>query len=64
MKVFTYSNIPTSVCAELKDRLIKAGFLNEVVEITPLPINHEGKRGELIWYCSKIITSSYSDLFH
>lgn len=49
MTAFTHVNIPSSICADLKDRLTKAGFLNEVVEIIPLAINHGGKRGELIW---------------
>jgi hypothetical protein len=46
---FSLKGIPAKVSSELKDRLIKAGFVNEKLEITPLPINHDGKRGELVW---------------
>jgi hypothetical protein len=50
MDMFESKGIPPRICAELKDRLVKAGFVNENVEIVPLPMNHDGKRGELLWY--------------
>lgn len=50
MDTFQSKGIPPSISRELKDRLIRAGFVNEKLEIHPLPINHDGKRGELMWY--------------
>jgi hypothetical protein len=50
MDAFSAKGIPPSITSELKDRLIKAGFVSEVLTITPLPVNHEGKRGSLFWY--------------
>lgn len=49
MKGFSLKGIPGSVSGELKDRLVAAGFVNEKLQITPLPINHDGKRGKLVW---------------
>jgi hypothetical protein len=40
--------IPT-IARELKDRLLKAGFVKPVVKITRIPLNHGGKIGELLW---------------
>jgi hypothetical protein len=47
--IFKSKGIPTRISTELESRLAKAGFVNEKLEITPLPINHNGKRGELLW---------------
>jgi hypothetical protein len=49
MDVFESKCIPRRICAELEDRLLKAGFVNEISEVIPLPLNHDGKRGELLW---------------
>jgi hypothetical protein len=43
MKEFVYSGIPTHLCAVLQDRLVRAGFADEMLEITSIPINHGDK---------------------
>jgi hypothetical protein len=50
MESFSKNGIPTSITYELKDRLVKAGFVNEHLTVTPLPVNHDGKSGDLFWY--------------
>lgn len=49
MNAFRAKGISLSITGEIKDRLVEAGFVNEVLTITPLPVNHDGKRGELLW---------------
>lgn len=49
LSVFSTHGLPTKIGEELEDRLVIAGFVNQVLEITPLPLNHDGKRGELLW---------------
>lgn len=49
MAVFGTLGMPIRICEELESRLLKAGFVNQVLQITPLPINHDGKGGELLW---------------
>jgi SAM-dependent methyltransferase len=46
---FGARDIPKILGTELEDRLLKAGFVNEVLQVTPLPLNHDGKGGELLW---------------
>lgn len=41
--------LPPNIANELKDRLVKAGFVDVVVKSTPIPLNHGGKAGELLW---------------
>lgn len=41
--------MPKQIAAELEHRLVKAGFVNQVSKITPLPMNHSGKAGDLFW---------------
>jgi hypothetical protein len=49
MDMFEPKGIPPRICAELEDRLVRAGFVNAILEVTPLLLNHDGKRGELLW---------------
>lgn len=49
MNVFRSLGIPARISTELLDRLIQAGFVNEKLDVTPIPINYDGKRGELMW---------------
>lgn len=42
-------NIPLTISVELEERLIKAGFVDVVVKVTGIPLNHGGKVGELLW---------------
>jgi hypothetical protein len=49
MGVFSSLSIPPRITTELLDRLLKTGFVNEKLEVIPLPVNHDGKRGELMW---------------
>lgn len=37
------------VASELQDRLLKIGFVNPVIKITKIPLNHSGKIGQLLW---------------
>jgi hypothetical protein len=46
---FGARGIPKELGTELEDRLLRAGFINEVLQVTPLPLNHDGKGGELLW---------------
>jgi hypothetical protein len=41
--------MPKKISGELEHRLNKAGFVNQVLRITPLPMNHSGKAGKLFW---------------
>lgn len=50
MQLFKSIDIPTNICNELEGRLKKAGFVDIVLQIIPIPLNHGGKRGELMWY--------------
>lgn len=63
MDAFSSKDIPPAISCELKDRLVKAGFVNETLKITPLPINHDGKRGKLMWYSDNISHGSLSMIF-
>lgn len=40
---------PENLCSQLEDRLGKAGFVKQTLQITPLALNHSGKGGELFW---------------
>lgn len=40
---------PRNLCSQLEDRLIKAGFVNQVQKIILLPFGHSGKIGDLLW---------------
>ncbi|GAN05891.1 methyltransferase type 11 [Mucor ambiguus] len=42
-------NMPTKVACEIEDRLIKAGFVNTNLKMTPLKLNHTDKAGKLLW---------------
>lgn len=42
--------MPNKVACELESRLIKAGFVNQKLKITPLKLNHTDKAGTLLWY--------------
>lgn len=42
-------SLPPHIASELKERLQKAGFVDVVVKITDIPLNHSGKVGELLW---------------
>jgi hypothetical protein len=48
-EMFSSRGIPPQISVELEDRTIKAGFVNQVVNIIPLAINHGGKSGDLFW---------------
>lgn len=48
--VFNALDMPVRICDELEGRLEAAGFVNRVLNVTPLPVNHDGKRGESLWY--------------
>lgn len=50
MGMFSAAGIPTKICEELEARIVNAGFVNPTKIVTPLPLNHDGKRGELVWY--------------
>jgi hypothetical protein len=52
--MFSSRGIPPKIALELEGRLIKAGFENQVLKVTPLPINHTGKAGKLMWYVVNI----------
>lgn len=52
--LFKSLNIPEKVSSELESRLLAAGFVDTVLQITALPFNHDGKRGKLLWYCISI----------
>jgi hypothetical protein len=47
--------MPKKITAQLEEFLIKTGFVNQTLKITPLPLNHEGnlcesgKLGRLLW---------------
>ncbi|KAK4520368.1 uncharacterized protein ATC70_008502 [Mucor velutinosus] len=45
--------IPASIALGLDDRVSNAGFDVERIIITPMPINHKGKAGELLWQALK-----------
>ncbi|KAL7314057.1 hypothetical protein PS15m_007713 [Mucor circinelloides] len=42
-------NMPNKVACELEDRLIRAGFVNTKLKMTPLKLNHTDKAGKLLW---------------
>ncbi|KAK4520336.1 uncharacterized protein ATC70_008470 [Mucor velutinosus] len=42
-------NMPNKAACEIEDRLIKAGFVNTNLKITPLKLNHTDKTGKLLW---------------
>ncbi|KAI8088087.1 S-adenosyl-L-methionine-dependent methyltransferase [Gilbertella persicaria] len=42
-------NMPPRIASELEDRLTKAGFVNQVLNVTPLKLNHTDKAGVLLW---------------
>lgn len=41
--------LPTDVCAKLESRLVNNRFVNTVLKVTPLALNHGGKAGDLLW---------------
>lgn len=47
--MFRSRNLPANICVKLEGRVIKAGFVNQVVNIPQLALNHNGKIGELFW---------------
>lgn len=47
--MMTSRNIPFTIASELGDRLKEAGFVDVVVNITKIPLNHGGKVGKLLW---------------
>jgi hypothetical protein len=40
---------PPRIGSELKQRLLRAGFVNVRVKITNIPLNHSNRVGELLW---------------
>jgi hypothetical protein len=47
--MFKVLGISANVCAQLKERLIRSGIVNQVLKVRTLPLDHDGKRGELLW---------------
>lgn len=45
----TSRGLPAHIATELKDRLIKAGFVDVVVKSTPIPLNQDDKISQLLW---------------
>ena len=41
--------LPPKIASELEGRLLSAGFVDVVVRITRIPLNHTSKVGELLW---------------
>jgi hypothetical protein len=50
--MFVARGLPKEVCGQMENRIIRAGFEKQVLKITPLPVNHNGKAGRLFWYVS------------
>jgi hypothetical protein len=41
--------MPPKISFELEDRLVKAGFVNTVLKVSQLKMNHTDKAGTLFW---------------
>jgi hypothetical protein len=47
--MLTARSFPENICSQLEGRLVSAGFVNQVVQIIPVALNHSGKAGKLFW---------------
>lgn len=48
-------NMPPKIAIELQDRLTKTGFVDVVLKMTPLKLNHTDKSGQLLWQVALIV---------
>jgi hypothetical protein len=49
-------NMVPKIAIELQDRLTRTGFVDVVLKMTPLKLNHTDKFGQLLWQVTLIVT--------
>lgn len=42
-------NMPPKIAVQLKERITKAGFVHQHLDMKLLTLNHTDKAGELLW---------------
>lgn len=48
-QIVVAKDMPTKVGSQFVELLEKAGYVNIVLKIIPLKLNHSGKAGDLLW---------------